>query len=209
MSKAPRAFALTSEQEVVEQARITLLKLLDNPEFREMPNYIKRAKGILIFPELYKGGFVVGAEGGTGVLMVRGSDGSWSDPAFYTLASGSVGLQFGGQVSEVIFTVMNQQAVDAVIDNQMKFGANASLAVGPVGKGIGSATTTNFNEDVYYFAKTEGFFGGISFDGSAILKRDSYNEGYYGKGATPYGILVSRQYKNPKAQILKSLLAGY
>ena len=62
------------------------------------PWTVTRAYGLLIIPELVKGGFIVGAEAGFGVFMVRGSDGTWSAPAFYTLAAGSIGLQIGGQV---------------------------------------------------------------------------------------------------------------
>jgi lipid-binding SYLF domain-containing protein len=136
-------------------------------------------------------------------------DAQWSQPAFYTLAAGSVGLQIGGQLSEVVLTIMSERAIDAVIDNQMKLGADISVAVGPIGKGLGADTTTNLKADAYTFAKTAGLFGGISLEGAGILKRDSWNEAYYGAGATPYTILIEDKLQNPNAQGLRDSLAAY
>jgi lipid-binding SYLF domain-containing protein len=208
LGAARSAWALSEQQEIVDKSRITFDKLITSEEFSELPGYVKRAKAVLIYPELIKGGFIVGGEGGMGVLMSRGETG-WSDPAFYTLAAGSIGLQIGGQVSEAVFTIMSQKALDAVLDNQMKFGGDMSIAAGPIGKGVGADTTTNLEADVYSFAKTAGLFGGVSFEGAGILKRDSWNAAYYGQGATPYDIVIARKLTNPNAQQLKNALAAY
>ena len=104
------------------------------------------------------------------MLVVRDPSRGWSDPAFYTLAAGSLGLQLGGQVSETVFTVMNDRALNALIDNQFKFGGDISVAAGPSGKRTGSSATTNFGSDVYSFAFTEGLFGGVSFEGAGVLQ---------------------------------------
>ncbi len=202
------AFALSSQQELIEKSRLTFEKLIASSEFSELPGYVKRSKGIMIFPELIKAGFVLGGEGGSGVLLVR-NDKGWSQPAFYTLAAGSIGLQVGGQLSEVVLTIMSDKAIDAVIDNQMKLGGNVSMAVGPIGKGLSADTTTNFESDVYSFAKTSGLFGGVSLEGAGILKRDSWNEAYYGAGATPFAILREGKFQNPNSQPLRDSLAAY
>lgn len=206
---AQPAAALSDQQEIVDKARITFDKLIQSPEFAELPNYVKRAKALMIFPELVKGGFIIGGEGGSGVLVVRDANHGWSFPAFYTLAAGSLGLQIGGQVSEVVLTIMSDKAIDAVIDNQMKLGGDVSMAAGPLGKGVEAATTTNLEADVYSFAKTAGLFGGVSLEGAGILKRDSWNANYYGSGATPYAIVIERRFSNPNAQPLRDALAPY
>jgi lipid-binding SYLF domain-containing protein len=143
------------------------------------------------------------------VLLVRDDKLGWSYPAFYTLAAGSLGLQIGGEVSEVVLTIMSEKALDAVIDNQMKFGGDVSIAAGPLGKGLEAATTTNLDSDVYSFAKTSGLFGGLSLEGAGVLKRDSWNTAYYGAGATPYAILIQRRFTNPNAQPLRDAMAPY
>ena len=208
-SMAPAAFALTDQQELVDEARITFEKLTTSPDFAELPSYLKRCRAVMIFPSLFKAGFGIGGEGGTGVLLVRDASHGWSQPAFYTLAAGSLGLQVGGQLSETIFTIMSEKAVDAVLDNQMKLGGNVSAAAGPVGKGIGADTTTNFSSDVYTFAKTSGLFGGVSFEGAGMLKKDSWNRAYYGEGSSPYAIVIQHKFQNPNTSALVTAVSAY
>ena len=88
LTRARAAFALTPQQEVLDKARISFDKLITSVEFGELPGYMKRAKGVLIFPELYKGGFILGAEGGYGVLSAAGA-GGWGQPGFYDLVGGA------------------------------------------------------------------------------------------------------------------------
>ena len=209
MAKAWPAFALTDQQELIDEARITFDKLITALEFGELPGYVKKAKAVMIFPDIFKAGFVIGGQGGTGLLLVRDGAKGWSQPAFYTLAEGSLGLQIGGQSSETIFTIMSQKALDAILDNQMKFGGDMSVAAGPHGKGIGSDTTTNFSSDVYTFSKTSGVFAGISFNGAGILKNDEYNHAYYGPTATPYDIVIAHKYSNPNTKTLLDSMAPY
>jgi lipid-binding SYLF domain-containing protein len=104
---------------------------------------------------------------------------------------------------------MNDRALNALIDNQFKFGGDIAVAAGPSGKRTGSSATTNFGSDVYSFAFTEGLFGGVSFEGAGVLKRDSWNTAYYGEGATPYAILIQRKFSNPNARTLLSALEPY
>jgi SH3 domain-containing YSC84-like protein 1 len=209
LGTASPASALSDQQELVDKARITFDKLISSSEFSQLPYYVKQSRALIIFPTLVKGGFIVGGEGGSGVLVVRHETLGWSYPAFYTLAAGSIGLQIGGQVAEVVFTVMSDRAVDAVLDNQFKFGGDISVAVGPIGQGLEASTTTNLDADMYQFAKTSGLFGGLSLEGAGILKRDSWNHAYYGQGATPYAIVMEGAYSNPNAQTLRDALAPY
>ena len=118
------ANAATKPEELVEKATLTIEKLLVDPNLPELRGYVEKSQGILIIPQLVKGGFLVGGEGGSGVLLIKGSDGTWSSPAFYTLAAGSFGLQIGAQVSEVVFTIMNDGAVNALLDDSFKLGGD-------------------------------------------------------------------------------------
>lgn len=202
------AKAASPSEELVAKSRFTIERLLSDPEFFNLKRYIDQSRGVLIIPELVKGGFIVGGEGGSGVLMVRGSDGTWSSPAFYTLAAGSIGLQIGGQVSEVVFTLMNDGAVNSMLGDEFKLGADASVAVGPIGAGLEASTTTNFNQDIYAFSKSVGLFGGGALEGAKIFERTEWNEAYYGKGATPKTIVFERRFSNPDADRLRASLLG-
>jgi len=179
------------QQRVVERARLVLDSFLDDPRIlEEMRVYVQNAYAVLVVPELLKGGFVLGAEYGIGVLLVRDDEtGSWGQPAFYALYGGSFGLQFGGQSSDVVFTIMNPRAVDQLIAHGVKLGADAGVAAGRLGAGVGAATTTNFGEDIYVFAKSKGLFGGFWLDGAYVQPKNDWNEAYYGRPVDARAIL--------------------
>lgn len=193
-------------REIVAESRYTIEKLKADKEFANVTAYIDKARAVLIIPQLIKAGFLIGGEGGTGVLLVKGADGSWSNPAFYTLAAGSIGLQMGGSISEVVFTFMSESAVLSILDNEIKLGADLSVAVGPLGRGLEAATTTDFNADVYAFSRTIGLFGGGAFEGAKLFERTSYNTDYYGAEATPHDITIGRKYNNPDSAELRRVL---
>jgi lipid-binding SYLF domain-containing protein len=197
------ANSATAPEELVEKATLTIEKLLVDPNLPELRGYVEKSQGVLIIPQLVKGGLLIGGEGGSGVLLIKGSDGTWSSPAFFTLAAGSFGLQIGGQVSEVVFTIMNDGAVNAILDNSLKLGADASIAVGPLGKGVEASTTTNLSDDIYAFSRSVGLFGGGALEGAAILNRKSWNEIYYAEGADPREIVIERRFFNPHADRLR------
>ncbi|MGP1256929.1 MAG: lipid-binding SYLF domain-containing protein [Kiloniellales bacterium] len=192
---------------LVDQSALTAESLLRDPSFSELTSFAGRAKAILIFPQILKAGFILGAEGGRGVLLVRGGDGSWSPPAFYTLAAGSIGLQIGGQVSELVMTVMNDGALAAMMKNKVQLGAELSVAVGPVGKGAEAATTTNLNSDVIAFSKTVGLFGGGALEGAGLIPNHAWNRAYYNAPqSTPETIVLERRFYNMQADRLRQAL---
>jgi lipid-binding SYLF domain-containing protein len=88
-------------------------------------------------------------------LLVRGANG-WSDPAFYTIASASFGLQIGAEESEMIVFVMSDHALNALMQNKVKLGANAGLAVATLGSTVEGATTTNVGADLIVWASASG-----------------------------------------------------
>jgi len=202
---APPAQASEAE-ELVSKSRFTAQRMVADKDFEFMLPYLKEAKGVLIIPQLIKGGFVVGAEGGSGVLMVRGTDGTWSSPAFYTLVAGSLGLQLGGQVSETIFTLMNEGAVEAMLEDEFKLGAGISVAAGPLGAGLEGSSTTNLNADIIAFSKVAGLFGGGAIQGGKIITREELNSDYYVSGATPREIVIDRRFSNAEANKLRDIL---
>ena len=200
------ARAETEAEGLVTEARLTVDRLMADKDFFELTKYIKSAKGIYIVPQLVKGGFILGAEGGTGVFLARGTDGSWSAPAFYTLGAGSIGLQVGGEVKETVFVLMSDKAVDAMLSSEFKLGADASVTVGPLGRGVEASRSTDFTSDIYAFSKSVGLFGGGALEGAKIFTRQSLNEAYYAPGATPKSIVIDRRFSNTQADSLRQIL---
>ena len=189
-------------QALVDKARITIESFSEDPEMGVMR---KRAQGVLIIPQFLKGGFIIGGSGGNGVLL--GRNGQWSDPAFFTMGGGSIGFQIGGQVSEVVLLMMTRRAIDAVIHNEVKLGADASIAAGPLGIGAEASTTTNFDTDIFAFSRAKGLFAGVSFEGAVVKSRADWNRNYYRKEATPREIIFRRSVKTDRAEDLKAALS--
>lgn len=201
------AVAASPQQELVDKAALTAEKMINNPELPSLRETMKQAKAVIVAPSIIKGGFFLGAEGGSAVLLARGKNGRWSDPAFYTLGAGSIGFQVGVQDSEVILVIVTDKGLSAILDKPFKMGVDASVAAGPIGgAGVAAATTAGMGADIYSFASTRGAFAGMSLEGTAILKRDQWNSAYYGKDATPQAILVERRFTNPGAERLRQAL---
>ena len=198
--------AASSSQALVDSARHTVEKMLTNPEMRPLGRLLGRARAVLIVPSLLKAGFLVGGEGGSGVLLARDGAGRWSNPAFYDIGSGSLGLQIGFQDSEVIFLIMSQTTLESMLESKIKLGADASVAVGPFGIGYEGATAPNLRADIYSYALSRGAFFGTSFEGSITVEDKQRNRNYYGPGATARKIVIERKFTNPaSAGLLRAL----
>ena len=194
--------------ELVDHAAIVIKTMRAAPE-REM-DYLREAyvgvRGIMIFPGVLKASFIVGGEGGNGVLLSKKLNGEWSQPAFYTMAAGSVGFQIGGQASDVVLLLMNEGAVRAVIEHQGKFGADIGVSVGTIGVGMEASTTMNAGADILSFSRSVGVYGGASFEGAALIRRSDLNEAYYGEALSPQQIILERQGNNPHTAVLRGNL---
>ena len=100
---------ITKESILVDKAILTFKHFMYHPDMRYFQEYLKDVKGLLIVPSMIKAGFIIGGEGGRGVLLVRDEKtGEWSGPAFYTIGAGSLGLQIGAQMAQVIFVIKSQ-----------------------------------------------------------------------------------------------------
>jgi lipid-binding SYLF domain-containing protein len=205
VSAAPGARAADEEdaQGIVDKARITVSAFMRDKDYEWLRENIKKAKGVLIYPQVLKAGFILGGSGGTGVLLARDSKtGEWSDPAFYTLGSVSYGLQIGGEAAEVVVLVMSQKGVDSLLTSKFKLGGDTSIALGPVGAGA----KANITADFISFAKSKGLYAGLNLDGSYLDVRGSLNKAYYGKEATPVDIIVKGSVSNKGAVPLREEL---
>lgn len=203
------ARALSEQQELIEKAIITIEKMAARDDLKDyLRKFIPQAKGVLIVPALIKGGFFVGLEGGSGVLMTRGDGGEWSYPAFYTLAAASFGLQFGGQVSETILIILTAKGLTSILDNKVKLGVELNAAAGPYGVGIEGATSTALGADILTYSISKGAFLGGAIEGAVIEQQEAMNYEYYADTtATPKAILLEGKFRNPKADWLRRVIA--
>ncbi len=193
-----RADEAAAAQVVVDNANRTFKNFINDPNMVWFRNNLGRAQGLFIVPKLGRGGFIIGGSGGRGLLLGRDSkSGRWSEPAFYTMGSASIGLQIGGEQSEVILMIMSNRGLDAMLSTKVQLGADMSVAAGPVGTGTRAATA-----DVLSFARSKGAFAGLTVEGSIIAPDDARNTAYYGKAVSPLDILVRHSVNNPGADEL-------
>jgi lipid-binding SYLF domain-containing protein len=189
-------------QEIVDGAVTTLNNFSSDPNMSWFQKHIKDARGVFIVPSLVKAGFILGGSGGSGVLLTRVPDTpKWSYPAFYTMGSGSFGLQAGVEKAEVVLLVMTEKGVNAMLSNKFQLGADASVAAGPVGIGAQAATA-----DILQFSRSKGIFGGLTVEGAVIAPREKWNQAYYGKELSPVDILVRHIPQSAGADPLRKAL---
>jgi lipid-binding SYLF domain-containing protein len=182
-----------SAQGIVDNAYATFVNFMSDQNYTWLHENLKDARALIIYPQIIKGGFIIGGSGGTGVLLVKDEKtGEWSQPVFYTIGAMSVGLQIGGEVVEMLVMVMSDKGIDSLYASSFKLGGEASIAAGPVGSGA----KQNAMADFISFAKSKGAYVGLNLEGSVVAVRDSLNEAYYGKEVRPVQIVVEKQVSN-------------
>ncbi len=207
---AQPTFAQTNDQEeLLDRALITFNTMhRDENVGPSFNNQLPDAKALIIVPNLLKGGFIVGGEGGNGVLIARLDGGGWSAPSFVFMGGASIGLHVGGSVSEVILTVMTDRGLNALLDSKFKLGADASAAIGPVGGRVGAATTSAGGADVFTYAISDGLFAGTTFEGAVIKRKDEWDDVLYGQSLTVRQIITDPGLSPPQATELREALAA-
>ncbi|NQU61604.1 MAG: lipid-binding SYLF domain-containing protein [Rhodospirillales bacterium] len=195
---------------VLDLSADTVENFIRLPRLKEFTKHLPQARALMIMPAIVKAGFIVGGEGGTGVLIARQASGGWGYPAFYTIGAASIGFQFGIQDVETILVIRNEGALKSIIKNQGKLGTDIGVTAGFVGAGMEASTTTNLRFDVLAFTNAKvGAYAGASLEGGVVARRRDFNEAFYGRGATPEAIVLEGRYKNPQADKLRSVLARF
>ncbi len=149
------------------------------PEEGIPPALLHQAEALAIFPHVIKGGLIVGGRHGKGIVMVREADGSWSNPAFLNISGGSIGLQIGGQSSDIVLVFRDRKTIERIGNGDFTLGADAAIAAGPAGREVGASTNYKFQAEVYSYARSRGLFAGLSLEGSSIKINEKSNWAFY------------------------------
>jgi len=197
--------AQADQRELVTEATLTFANFKNDPDMNWLQRNIGRAKAVMIAPEITKAGFILGGSGGRAVVVARDpKSGKWIGPAFYTLATASLGFQAGIAFSEMVTLVMTDKGLRSLLSNSFKMGGDAAVAAGPVGAGAQSDLVADFVS----FSRSKGVYGGINFDGTVVSISDKWNNLYYGKPATASDILVRGMMRNRHANELLNLVSA-
>ena len=196
MAQADRA----DRMELLKNSVLVMDEIMDAPD--GIPtNMLSRAKAIIIFRTMRKGGFLIAARYGQGVATVRSSEtGTWSPPAFLTTIGGSFGFQIGAQAIDLILLVMTQRGIEGLLKDQFTLGADVSITAGPVGRYAEAGTDIMLQGEIYSYSRSKGIFAGVSLKGSVITANNDANYEYYRQPFTPTEILIDQKIKNiPKS----------
>ncbi|OPY68880.1 MAG: hypothetical protein A4E63_01913 [Syntrophorhabdus sp. PtaU1.Bin050] len=93
---------------------------------------------------------------------------------------------------------MTDRGVSALLKSSVRLGADAGVAVGPIGAGV-DASTANLSADILTFSRSKGLYGGVSLEGAVVAVREGLNNAYYSLAVSPTDILVSKTVTNPHA----------
>jgi lipid-binding SYLF domain-containing protein len=175
--------AQSAEADRVRES-VTVLSEIMGAGDQSIPSSImKKAEGIAVFPSLVRGGLIIGAQRGRGILSVKDqATGAWSSPAFLTITGGSIGAQIGAQAVDLVLVVQNRRGLEQLVRNQFKIGADAAVAAGPVGRDASAATDIQMRAQILSYSRTRGLFAGITLNGTTISQDRDANDRFYGMG---------------------------
>lgn len=172
------------------------------------PSILSNAKGFAILTIL-KAGFLGSGRVGSGLVVARLPDGSWSAPSAIAAAGGGFGGQIGFELTDFVFVLNDTSAVKTFAQvGSITLGGNVSLAAGPVGRNAEAAGAASLKSvsGIFSYSKTKGLFAGVSLEGMAIIERRDANEKLYGTRYTAQQLLTGSVRPPPAADSLMSVL---
>ncbi|HET6308824.1 MAG TPA: YSC84-related protein [Rhodopila sp.] len=197
------------QQTLVDRATLTIQDMMTQQVSQDPQRLLRRAKAVMVCPRIFKAGFFFGGEGGNCVLLARAGNGTWSYPAFYTIGSGSFGFQFGIEDNQLMMLIMTERGLNALLDSQIKLGANAGIAIATLGAGVQGSTTAAVGADIVAYAASRGLFGGVALEGSVMSNQFGADQAYYGQPLVARQLVMQMQGGNPGADPLRDLLTRY
>ena len=197
------------ERQRLQRAEAVLTASLEAPDKGIPKDALQKAECVGVFPDVKKGAFIVGGQGGSGVFTCRDAKGVMGAPAFFKIGGGSVGWQFGGQETDLVLLVMNEGGMNHLLKDRFTIGAEATATGGPVGRTAKAATDAQLNAQILSWSRSQGAFLGAALDGSVISPDADANRAVYGKEVSAKSILVDHAVKTPPEAMayLKTLQA--
>ncbi|KAI3391995.1 hypothetical protein diail_6371 [Diaporthe ilicicola] len=147
------------------------------------PAVLASAKGLAILTVI-KAGFLGSARFGSGLVVARLPDGSWSAPSAIATGGAGFGGQIGFELTDFVFILNDASAVKTFSQaGSLTLGGNVSIAAGPVGRNAEAAGAASLRSvaGIFSYSKTKGLFAGVSLEGSAIIERKDANTKLYGR----------------------------
>ena len=191
-----------------QKAAQVFKEIMNTPDQGIPSNLLESAKCIAIIPGDKKFAFVFGGSYGRGLATCRTGHG-WSAPMFVAIDSGSVGYQIGGSSTDIVMLFMNDHALQSLMSDKFKVGADASVAAGPVGRNAAAGTDLKLNAEILSYSRSKGIFAGVSLDGAVMQADKSGDRAMYGNDVDRHEILDGKVAVPASARALVEELGGY
>ncbi|WP_432737513.1 lipid-binding SYLF domain-containing protein [Maridesulfovibrio sp. FT414] len=197
----------STTQQIVDSAACALNQMRKSTDGATIDYLLDQAKGVFIFPDVYKAAFMIGAEGGPGVLCAKDDTGFWNGPAFFNLGGVDIGLQGGVAGKTVVVFLMDKEALDDAIAGKIELSMGADLAIGHLND---NSHRGSFDAEGNVFAHVyqAGMFGGMAYRTGAFMVSPDFNKRYYGENVSVKELLTTHKFDKPEADVLLLSLIG-
>jgi SH3 domain-containing YSC84-like protein 1 len=191
-----------------QKATQVFKEIMNTPDQSIPSGLLESAKCIAIIPGDIKFAFIFGGSYGRGLATCRTEHG-WSAPMFVAIDSASVGYQIGGSSTDLVMLFMNDHALQSLMSDKFKLGADASVAAGPVGRNAAASTDLKLKAEILSYSRSRGVFAGVSLDGAVMQADKSGDKAMYGDDVNRHEILDGKIAIPASAQALVEELGGY
>ena len=192
----------------IQKATRVFHEIMATPDKGIPRDLLEKARCVAIIPGEEKLAFIFGGNYGKGLATCRTGNG-WSAPMFVAVGGGSVGFQIGGSFTDVVMLFMNDHALQSLMGDKFKIGADATVAAGPVGRQAAAGTDVKLNAEILSYSRSKGVFAGVSVDGAVVQADHSGDKAMYGSDASHREILDGKVAVPPPARNLLAELARY
>jgi len=192
----------------VQKATQVFQEIMRTPDKGIPQDLLEKAKCVAIIPGEEKAAFIFGGNYGKGLATCRTANG-WSAPMFVAVGGGSVGFQIGASFTDVVLLFMNDHALQSLMSDKFKIGADVTVAAGPVGRQASANTDLKLSAEILSYSRSKGVFAGVSVDGAVVQADHSGDKAMYGSDATHQEILNGKVAAPEPAQKLLAELARY
>ncbi|XP_064912080.1 SH3 domain-containing YSC84-like protein 1 isoform X5 [Columba livia] len=173
------------------------------------PHVIAKAKGLAVL-SVIKAGFLVTARGGSGIVLARLPNGTWSAPSAIGIAGLGGGFEIGIEVSDLVIILNHERAVEAFAKGgNLTLGGNLTVAIGPLGRNLEGDVALRSSAAVYTYCKSRGLFAGVSLEGTCLIERKETNRKFYGQDIRASAILFGDVPVPAQAEDLYETLASF
>ncbi|KAL1883585.1 hypothetical protein Plec18167_002592 [Paecilomyces lecythidis] len=171
---------------------------------------LANAKGLVILTG-FRASFLGSLRVGSGLVVARLDDGSWSAPSAVTMFGGGFGGQVGFELTDFVFVLTSSAAVrDFAQAANFALSAHLSIAFGPVGRSaeITAVASPKGVSPMFAYSKTKGLYGGVAAEGSFYIQVKPSNKSLYQRQVSAQQLLSGEIPAPPEAETLMRILSS-